>query len=116
MTFANSSILAHRGSWIDSNLPGNSFAALEASFISGYGIETDLWISNNNELIISHDPPGINSEALTLSKLLQCYVDIKSNSCLAFNAKCTHLHHLLYPYVEKFELSNYFCSTWRFQI
>ena len=28
---------------------------------------------NNNELIISHDPPLFNSETISLSELLECY-------------------------------------------
>ena len=108
MSFSKSNILAHRGNWKNSNFPGNSLSALEASFTAGYGIETDLWISRENELIVTHDPPIFNSEILTLSTLLECYVDTGSKGCLAFNAKCTHLQYPLLSYVEKYGLSNYF--------
>lgn len=55
--------IAHRGIF-DNNagIPENSMAAFKAAVQLGYAIELDVWLSNDNEVIVFHD---VNLERMT---------------------------------------------------
>jgi glycerophosphoryl diester phosphodiesterase len=60
--------LAHRGLWHDKS-EQNTLLAIEASWESGFGIETDIR-DQLGKVVISHDPPG--SSVLEASALAKC--------------------------------------------
>ncbi|MDE6275863.1 MAG: hypothetical protein K2M75_04920 [Clostridia bacterium] len=48
--------VAHRGLHNNKTLPENSLGAFENAIKHGYGIEFDVWLTNDKELIVHHDP------------------------------------------------------------
>ena len=54
---AGTRIIAHRGYWTLAGSAQNSIAALEATHhIGAYGSEFDVWITQDNQLVVNHDP------------------------------------------------------------
>lgn len=49
-------IVAHRGLHDNKILPENSLGAFENAIKHGYGIEFDVWRTNDGQLIVHHDP------------------------------------------------------------
>ena len=47
---------AHRGLHNNKDLPENSLGAFENAIKHGYGIEFDVWLTNDNWLVTHHDP------------------------------------------------------------
>ena len=47
--------IAHRGLWSPSGPPENSLAAFEAACRAGYGIELDVQLSGDGEVMVFHD-------------------------------------------------------------
>lgn len=47
--------VAHRGLWTPKGAPENSLAAFEAAVDAGYGIELDVRLSADGEVMVSHD-------------------------------------------------------------
>jgi len=79
-------IIAHRGDWLESDLPSNSLEALLKAWNAGFGIETDLR-DQNGEIVVSHDPAIASSEALTFSQLLSAIKASPQQNTLALNIK-----------------------------
>ncbi|MBD5086727.1 MAG: hypothetical protein HDT32_05185 [Clostridiales bacterium] len=48
-------VVAHRGLHDNKTLPENSLGAFENAIKHGYGIEFDVWRTNDGELIVHHD-------------------------------------------------------------
>lgn len=48
--------VAHRGLHNNKTLPENSLGAFENAVKHGYGIEFDVWRTNDGQLIVHHDP------------------------------------------------------------
>lgn len=49
-------IVAHRGLHDNKTYPENSLGAFEQAIKHGYGIEFDVWLTKDGELIVHHDP------------------------------------------------------------
>ncbi|MDE7078836.1 MAG: hypothetical protein K2O95_01810 [Clostridia bacterium] len=49
-------VVAHRGLHDNKTLPENSLGAFENAIQHGYGIEFDVWRTNDGTLIVHHDP------------------------------------------------------------
>ena len=49
-------VVAHRGLHDNKTLPENSLGAFENAIKHGYGIEFDVWRTNDGKLIVHHDP------------------------------------------------------------
>ncbi|MDE5990346.1 MAG: glycerophosphodiester phosphodiesterase, partial [Clostridia bacterium] len=49
-------VVAHRGLHDNKTLPENSLGAFENAIQRGYGIEFDVWRTNDGTLIVHHDP------------------------------------------------------------
>lgn len=47
--------IAHRGLWSPGGAPENSLAAFQAACASGYGIELDVQLSSDGEVVVFHD-------------------------------------------------------------
>jgi len=57
VSFADNSVVAHRGAWKKNNLPENSIAALKHAIeLKCTGSEFDVRMTADGELIINHDP------------------------------------------------------------
>jgi glycerophosphoryl diester phosphodiesterase len=50
-----STSIAHRGLWSPTGAPENSLAAFEAACGAGYGIELDVQLSSDGEVMVFHD-------------------------------------------------------------
>lgn len=55
-TWLTKTIVAHRGLHDNKIYPENSLGAFEQAIKHGYGIEFDVWLTNDGELIVHHDP------------------------------------------------------------
>lgn len=56
-TFAQPKVIAHRGYWKTDGSAQNSIAALiKADSIACYGSEFDVWLVNDDELVVAHGP------------------------------------------------------------
>ncbi|MDE5548990.1 MAG: hypothetical protein K2J13_01925 [Clostridia bacterium] len=49
-------VISHRGLHDNKTLPENSLGAFENAIKHGYGIEFDVWRTNDGELVVHHDP------------------------------------------------------------
>ncbi|WP_174851144.1 PI-PLC domain-containing protein [Yersinia artesiana] len=97
-------IISHRGYWHVED-EKNTIAAFERSFSMGFGTETDIR-DYNGELIISHDVP--TKDSLSLTELLNIYIQYDRKLQLALNIKSDGLQLLLKSYIEKYNLNEYF--------
>lgn len=99
-------ILSHRG-WWDYPEARNSLAALETSFLRGFGVETDIR-DCNGELVISHDCPLVNSELPKLNELLNLAENYASKKplTLALNVKSDGLASLLNDSISRINRKN----------
>lgn len=97
-------ILSHRGDWRSAE-DKNSIAALQRSFVNGFGTETDIR-DRAGELVISHDPPVGN--ALLVAELFQCYRELDSSLTLALNIKSDGLQQRLADLIKEYGIDNYF--------
>ena len=102
-------IISHRG-WWDYPEARNSLAALETSFFSGFGVETDIR-DCNGELVISHDCPLVNSEPPKLNELLKLAENyaFKKPLTLALNVKSDGLATLLKDSISRINSKNLDC-------
>ena len=63
-------VLAHRGAWLETRTPKNSFAAIRSAFEAGLGVEIDVR-DDACEVVVAHDPVGRSSgDNLSLKKVL----------------------------------------------
>ena len=107
MKINNFEIIAHRGIWTKVE-EQNSPLSLRNALSKGFGIETDLRYFNN-EIIISHDPITKNSIGTDFFiELLDYYVKINSNSCLAINIKCDGIVNTIHKKILERKIKNYF--------
>lgn len=99
--------LSHRGFW-DSKSKQNTRDAFERSFVSGFGIETDLR-DHQGSVVISHDPPGTNSNSIfRFEDLLSLYRECNSNATLALNVKSDGLAEQVKALLHRYEVNRYF--------
>ena len=99
-------ILSHRGLW-KSEDEKNTIIAFERSFILGFGTETDIR-DLNGELVISHDPPKIDSKCLTVEDFFKIYKLFGDGLQLALNIKSDGLQEKLQQLIIDYEIINYF--------
>src|ERR1700744_6344591 len=98
------SILAHRGHWLDP-AERNVLAAFERAFRNGYGVELDVR-DLDGELVVSHDPPG--RDALPLNALVAAYRAHGCAGCLAVNIKADGLEALVADALRDVPASRWF--------
>lgn len=99
-------ILSHRGYWkrVDEK---NTKIAFERSFQLGFGTETDIR-DLNGELVISHDPPTIDCQYLTVADFFKIYKIWGDGLQLALNIKSDGLQRKLMQLIIDFNITNYF--------
>lgn len=97
-------ILAHRGLWRRPD-EQNTLEAVERSFDSGFGIESDIR-DRNEELVISHNIP--NSDSFLVEKVFERMAVCVEDLCFAINIKADGLAELLAKLLEKYHIINYF--------
>ena len=97
-------ILSHRGLWKD-DTQKNTLAALELSFSSGFGTETDIR-DYQGKLVISHDIA--DEKSITLDSMLEVYCKYNKNLYLALNVKADGLQDELKKSLQKYQIENYF--------
>lgn len=97
-------ILSHRGLWKD-DAQKNTLAALELSFSSGFGTETDIR-DYQGKLVISHDIA--DEKSITLDSMLEVYCKYNKNLYLALNVKADGLQDELKKSLQKYQIENYF--------
>lgn len=97
-------IISHRGFWIFPQ-EKNRYSAFERSFQKGFGVETDIR-DCNGQLVISHDPPDI--ESMSLDRFLYLYLSYSSRPILALNIKADGLQAALESKLKFFGIENYF--------
>lgn len=97
-------ILSHRGLWKD-DAQKNTLAALELSFSSGFGTETDIR-DYQGKLVISHDIA--DEKSITLDSMLKVYCKYNKNLYLALNVKADGLQDELKKSLQKYQIENYF--------
>lgn len=83
-------IIAHRGFW-NKVSDQNTSLAIENAFHEGFSVETDIR-ERDNQLVISHDIPSLNSELPTLH--------LTSENRFAINLKSDGLLPLVQPFTE----------------
>lgn len=96
-------IISHRGLWKNIK-EKNSNKSLTYSFKKGFGTETDLR-DFNGELTISHDPP------LNHNSILKNFNNIYNPAdslVLALNIKSDGIQDLVFNFVRKNKIKNYF--------
>jgi glycerophosphoryl diester phosphodiesterase len=99
-------ILSHRGYW-KSEDEKNTKIAFERSFQLGFGTETDIR-DLNGELVISHDPPTIDCQYLTVADFFKIYKIWGDGLQLALNIKSDGLQRKLMQLIIDFNITNYF--------
>jgi len=99
-------ILSHRGYW-KSEDEKNTKIAFERSFQLGFGTETDIR-DLNGELVISHDPPTIDCQYLTVANFFKIYKIWGDGLQLALNIKSDGLQRKLMQLIIDFNITNYF--------
>jgi glycerophosphoryl diester phosphodiesterase len=99
-------ILSHRGYW-KSEDEKNTKIAFERSFQLGFGTETDIR-DLNGELVISHDPPTIDCQYLTVANFFKIYKIWGDGLQLALNIKSDGLQKKLMQLIIDFNITNYF--------
>lgn len=70
----NAEVVAHRGYWKDVNTGQNTIASLlKADSVGCHASEFDVWISNDNVVLLHHDPTinGINIETSSAQTIMQ---------------------------------------------
>ena len=99
------SILAHRGRWVETNLPPNSFEALTDALSHGYGIETDIR-DVGSQIVIEHDAfqPGTT----TLEQLFDFAATNGCKGVLGLNIKADGLVDAVVEMLERFGLDRHF--------
>ena len=99
-------ILSHRGYWKRED-EKNTKIAFERSFQLGFGTETDIR-DLNGELVISHDPPTIDCQYLTVADFFKIYKIWGDGLQLALNIKSDGLQRKLMQLIIDFNITNYF--------
>lgn len=99
-------ILSHRGYWKNEG-EKNTKIAFERSFQLGFGTETDIR-DLNGELVISHDPPTIDCQYLTVADFFKLYNICGYGLQLALNIKSDGLQRKLMQLIIDFNITNYF--------
>jgi hypothetical protein len=99
-------ILSHRGYW-KSEDEKNTKIAFERFFQLGFGTETDIR-DLNGELVISHDPPTIDCQYLTVADFFKIYKIWGDGLQLALNIKSDGLQRKLMQLIIDFNITNYF--------
>jgi glycerophosphoryl diester phosphodiesterase len=108
MSIEQIKIIAHRGLW-DAKTASNSQSALKNALQAGYGVETDLRLSPDGQIIISHDPITCDCKDWpTLQWLLELHHILSSTSVLALNIKSDGLHPFIRQEISMFDESLYF--------
>lgn len=85
MSNANFTILAHRGYW-DTVEEQNTAFAFNKADNHGFGVETDIWVKDN-QLVISHDSPTKYSPGF---EILSKY---NPSMAVALNVKSDNVHY-----------------------
>lgn len=88
-----------------SSIEKNTITAIERSFLSGFGTETDIR-DYGGELVISHDIADVSS--LLFGSLVNSYLEFGDNLPLALNIKSDGLQALLRQFLEHYGIKNYF--------
>jgi glycerophosphoryl diester phosphodiesterase len=99
-------IISHRGLW-QNDTDKNTLSSFKKSIENGFGIETDIR-DHNDELVISHDLPSLNSNLITLNQFLELYSNNKCDLTLALNIKADGLSDKLKISLQSFNIKNYF--------
>ncbi len=55
-SWLTSTVVAHRGLHNNKDIPENSLSAFANAIDKGYGIEFDVWLTDDGALIVHHDP------------------------------------------------------------
>ncbi|MES2677059.1 MAG: hypothetical protein V4612_01920 [Pseudomonadota bacterium] len=97
-------ILSHRGLW-KNDAQKNTLAALELSFSSGFGTETDIR-DYQGKLVISHDIA--DEKSISLDSMLEVYCQYDKSLYLALNVKADGLQDELKKALQKYQIENYF--------
>lgn len=97
-------IISHRGFWKNPK-EHNSMPAFQASFIQGFGVETDLR-DYKGQLVISHDIP--RRDALHAEDFFEAYSELGNNLPLALNIKSDGLMPMLQELLDEYKVQNYF--------
>jgi hypothetical protein len=97
-------ILAHRGFWTKSE-EKNTYEAFQRSFLSGFGVETDIR-DYKGELVISHDIAS--DECMLVTDFFELYNRIDSSLPLALNIKSDGLQNALQSLIKKHQIRNFF--------
>ncbi len=98
-------IICHRG-WWKRKKQQNSLAAIEMALQEFDGVEIDLR-SLGSQLVISHDPPKLNSPMPLMKELLQ--LGLPKNKWWALNIKQDGLLPLLKPLLKQLSTHHAFC-------
>lgn len=51
-------IIAHRGLWNGDKSKQNTIESIEEAFKNGFGVEIDLRLNENGDIVLGHDEPG----------------------------------------------------------
>lgn len=90
-------VIAHRGFWKTTGSAQNSIAALaKADSIHCYGSEFDVWLTNDNQLVVNHDD---TFKGVTIQ-------DATANVCTAVRLDNGELLPTLRQYLEKGKQTN----------
>ena len=100
-------IISHRGFW-KSKEEKNSLKSFDNAVLNSFGIETDVRDFDNN-IVISHDPPGKNS--LRFEAVLELFQnnDRRCDPYLALNIKSDGIGENIKENIKKYQINNYFC-------
>lgn len=101
-------ILAHRGLW-QTKKDANSRESLQAALEAGFGIETDLRLTPEGDVVLSHDPISQDYDKLpTMEWLVEMHRSISPSSVLAFNIKSDGLHDFIMDSLSHLSQDQYF--------
>lgn len=78
MQAQSTQVIAHRGFWKTDGSAQNSIAALvKADSIGCYGSEFDVWLTNDNQLVVNHDATfkGVNMQKSTAKECTAVKLD-----------------------------------------
>ena len=97
-------ILAHRGYWNNKN-DGNTPQSIWNALKNGYSFESDVR-DYMGRLVISHNIADATSQ--DAEEVFKWLVKYKNKYCFAINIKADGLKEILYKYIQKYNISNYF--------
>lgn len=105
-----SSIIAHRGWWLES-VEKNTVTAFKKALEAGFGIETDIR-DLNGTLVIAHDMPTLETNPMTVDQFFELYNQYATKHTtppmLALNIKCDGLAKPLAQLIKQYGIQRYF--------